>query len=37
MSAATEPPAPWTARPRVGSRRERRRLPKNQWLLSTAS
>jgi len=37
MSAATEPPPPWTARPRVGSRRERRRLPKNQWLLSTAS
>ena len=37
MSAATDPPAPWTARPRVGSRRERRRLPKSQWLLSTAS
>ena len=37
MSAATTPAAPWTARPRVGSRRERRRLPKNQWLLSTAS
>jgi hypothetical protein len=37
MSAASSPPAPWTARPRVGSRRERRRLPKSQWLLSTAS
>jgi len=37
MSAQTSPAAPWTARPRVGSRRERRRLPKNQWLTSTAS
>jgi hypothetical protein len=37
MSAVTSPAAPWTARPRVGSRRERRRLPKNQWLVSTAS
>jgi len=37
MSAATSPPAPYTARPRVGSRRERRRLPKAQWLVSTAS
>ena len=29
-------PAPHTARPRVGSRRERRRTPKVQWLNSTA-
>jgi len=36
MSAATSPAAPWSARPRVGSRRERRRLPKSQWLTSTA-
>jgi len=36
MSAASSPAAPWTARPRVGSRRERRRLPKGQWLLSTS-
>lgn len=27
-------PAPFTARPRVGSRRERRRTPKHQWLRS---
>jgi len=35
MSARTSPPAPYSARPRVGSRRERRRLPKHQWLTST--
>ncbi len=34
MTAHTAPPAPYQARPRVGSRRERRRLDKAQWLLS---
>lgn len=29
-------PTPYEARPRVGSRRERRRTPKSQWLLSSA-
>ncbi|HEY7375279.1 MAG TPA: hypothetical protein VIF57_24175, partial [Polyangia bacterium] len=37
MSAQSSPAAPWMARPRVGSRRERRRLPKSQWLFSTAT
>jgi hypothetical protein len=36
ISARASAPAPYTARPRVGSRRERRRLPKGQWLHSTA-
>jgi hypothetical protein len=36
ISARASAPAPYTARPRVGSRRERRRLPKNQWLHSSA-
>ena len=30
------PPAPYSSRARVGTRRERRRLPKSQWLRSTA-
>jgi hypothetical protein len=29
-------PTPYSARPRVGSRRERRRTPKGQWSASTA-
>jgi hypothetical protein len=36
ISARASAPAPYTARPRVGSRRERRRLPKGQWLHSSA-
>jgi hypothetical protein len=36
MSMRSLPPAPYSARPRVGSRRERRRWPKSQWLLSQA-
>ncbi|HET6281925.1 MAG TPA: hypothetical protein VFH73_13205 [Polyangia bacterium] len=36
MTARSSPPAAYEARPRVGSRRERRRLVKTQWLVSTA-
>src|SRR5262245_26743764 len=36
ISARASAPAPYTARPRVGSRRERRRTPKGQWLHSSA-
>ncbi len=36
MTARSAGPTPYKARPRVGSRRERRRTPKNQWLASTA-
>jgi len=36
LSGRTAPPSPFAARPRVGSRRERRRLPKGQWLRSAA-
>lgn len=35
MTARTSIAPPYAARPRVGSRRERRRLVKNQWLKST--
>ncbi|MEV6773972.1 hypothetical protein AB0N05_35595 [Nocardia sp. NPDC051030] len=34
---AASAPLQYAARPRVGSRRERRRVPRDQWLLSTAS
>jgi|KBSMisStandDraft_5_1062788.scaffolds.fasta_scaffold436962_2 hypothetical protein len=37
LSATTTAASPWSARPQVGSRRERRRLPKNQWLFSTST
>ena len=36
MTARTAGPAPYAARPRVGSRRERRRLGQGQWLTSDA-
>ena len=36
MTARNSPPAAYATRPRVGSRRERRRLVKTQWLVSTA-
>jgi hypothetical protein len=37
LSGGTAAPSPFGARPRVGSRRERRRLSKSQWLRSTIS
>lgn len=36
MHAHLQPPAPFSSRARVGSRRERRRTPKTQWLHSIA-
>lgn len=36
ISARRVGPTPYAARPRVGSRRERRRTPKGQWSTSTA-
>jgi hypothetical protein len=36
LDARSSGPTPFAARPRVGSRRERRRLPKPQWMTSSA-